>query len=85
MSCCGCSGSPSECPRECATHSPIRDIAAEELAVSSRHALIAGTMSWAHRDPFDRMLAAQSLIENAILVTTDAALAELPGLRVLGW
>nr|WP_147305325.1 PIN domain-containing protein [Subtercola boreus] len=36
----------------------------------------------AHRDPFDRMLAAQAIVENAVLVTADRALAELGGLRV---
>lgn len=36
----------------------------------------------AHRDPFDRMLAAQALIEDAILVTNDGALDAF-GIRTL--
>lgn len=44
------------------------------LAISHRHALLAGGFAQQHRDPFDRMLAAQALIENAVLVTDDAAI-----------
>lgn len=44
------------------------------LAVDQRHALCAGAYPHAHRDPFDRMLAAQSEMEKLILVTCDAAL-----------
>ena len=42
------------------------------LAVSYQHALKAAGFDTKHRDPFDRMLAAQSIIEGAILVTDDA-------------
>lgn len=45
------------------------------LAVDQRHALYAGAYAHDHRDPFDRMLAAQSEMENLTLVTCDAALA----------
>ena len=41
------------------------------LAVSYQHALKAGGFDIEHRDPFDRMLAAQSIIEGATLVTDD--------------
>lgn len=44
------------------------------LAMTHRHALLAGGFAHEHRDPFDRMLAAQALIEDAILVTDDPAL-----------
>ena len=44
------------------------------LAVTYQHALKAGGFDHAHRDPFDRMLAAQSIIEGATLVTDDAAM-----------
>jgi PIN domain nuclease of toxin-antitoxin system len=44
------------------------------LAISYQHALKAGTFANEHRDPFDRMLAAQALIEGAMLVTDDAAM-----------
>ncbi len=56
---------------------------AHELAVSSRHALDAGLLNWEHRDPFDRMLAAQAMVESASLVTADKVFAEVAGVRVL--
>lgn len=43
------------------------------LSVSYRHALRAGDFRVDHRDPFDRMLAAQSELEGAPLLTMDAA------------
>ncbi|MCF7968418.1 MAG: type II toxin-antitoxin system VapC family toxin [Methylococcaceae bacterium] len=43
------------------------------LPVSYLHALRAGGLLSEHRDPFDRMLAAQSLIEGVPLVTRDSA------------
>lgn len=48
------------------------------LAMEQQHALRAGAYPQDHRDPFDRMLAAQSEIENAALVTCDPALAAFP-------
>lgn len=44
------------------------------LAMHHPHALLASSFAHAHSDPFDRMLAAQALIEGATLVTEDAAL-----------
>ena len=43
------------------------------LAVNSLHSLRAGGYDAAHRDPFDRMLAAQSELESLPLVTRDPA------------
>ena len=45
------------------------------LPISQHHALRAGGLAQAHRDPFDRMLAAQGEIEGLTLVTCDAALS----------
>lgn len=42
--------------------------------MSHSHALLAGSFVHDHPDPFDRMLAAQALIEGATLITDDAAL-----------
>jgi PIN domain nuclease of toxin-antitoxin system len=52
------------------------------LPMTHAHALLAGGFAQAHRDPFDRMLAAQALIEDAILVTNDGALDAF-GIRTL--
>ncbi|MCU1477382.1 MAG: hypothetical protein JWQ64_2075 [Subtercola sp.] len=54
---------------------------ARELPITGEHSLFAGQLEWAHRDPFDRMLAAQAIIENAVLVSADGAFASLGGLR----
>lgn len=45
-----------------------------ELPISAEHALLAGTLPAEHRDPFDRMLAAQALIEGVPIVSCDEAL-----------
>jgi PIN domain nuclease of toxin-antitoxin system len=54
----------------------------EHLPVSYLHAIKAGSYTSEHRDPFDRMLAAQSGIEAATLVTCDQAFQGF-GLKVL--
>jgi len=56
---------------------------ADELPITSRHALIAGMLTWDHRDPFDRMIAAQCMVESIPLVTADSALAAFPGLNTV--
>lgn len=53
----------------------VRKARFSELAVSISHAQKAGMWPQSHRDPFDRMLAAQSAIENLTLVTQDHAFA----------
>lgn len=63
----------------------VREIGAEELALTASHALLAGSMPWEHRDPFDRVLVAQATIENLQLATVDRQLTDVPGLRVLTW
>jgi PIN domain nuclease of toxin-antitoxin system len=46
-----------------------------ELPVSGAHAERLASLPAIHKDPFDRMLVAQSLSEPLILLTNDAALA----------
>lgn len=41
------------------------------LPVTMAHAELAGRMAGAHRDPFDRMLIAQALLENLTLVSNE--------------
>lgn len=52
------------------------------LPVSVSHARLAGTLDFAHRDPFDRMLIAQSRQEQAALVSADAVFRD-QGLDVI--
>ncbi|MGI8576118.1 MAG: Clp protease N-terminal domain-containing protein [Egibacteraceae bacterium] len=63
--------------------SVVEDAGAEELPISAAHALRAGGLRWSHRDPFDRMLVAQALMENMKLVSRDAAISEVAGLAVV--
>ena len=45
-----------------------------ELPVTATHAARVGSLPGIHRDPFDRLLVAQSLSEPMTLITNDAAL-----------
>ncbi len=47
------------------------------LPIGTVHARTAGLLQSPHRDPFDRLLAAQAQIEGLTLVTADAKLAAL--------
>ncbi len=47
----------------------------QPLLLSIAHAQLAGRLPGAHKDPFDRMLAAQALVEDMPLVTNNSALA----------
>lgn len=55
----------------------------EELGISMEHAAMAGSLAWNHRDPFDRILAAQAISSDLTLITADTALRSAPGVRVL--
>jgi len=46
-------------------------IGARELAITSTHALAAADLPALHRDPFDRILVAQTIVEGLVLVTAD--------------
>jgi len=54
----------------------------QPLPLSVAHAQLAGRLPGAHRDPFNRMLAAQALIEDVPLVTNDPAFGAF-GVRVI--
>jgi PIN domain nuclease of toxin-antitoxin system len=59
-----------------------RRLGAVELPITNRHAIAVGQLQWANEDPFDRMLAAQSIIEGVPLVTADPVFLTLPTVRV---
>jgi PIN domain nuclease of toxin-antitoxin system len=51
---------------------PILDrMGVREITVSSHHAYRVADLPWHHRDPFDRLLIAQSLVEKMPLITSD--------------
>ncbi len=49
----------------------------ELLPVSVTHGLLAGSLPGEHRDPFDRMIAAQAIHDDLVVITRDPALALL--------
>lgn len=61
----------------------VESVRARTLDVSSDHALLAGSINWDHRDPFDRLLVAQAIVENLTLATKDRALLSFQGVRTL--
>jgi PIN domain nuclease of toxin-antitoxin system len=56
----------------------LTDYRLTELPLRSVHALRAGAYAQPHKDPFDRLLAAQSEVEQAPLITRDAELRLFP-------
>ena len=50
-----------------------------ELPVSSQHAVAVNSLPAIHKDPFDRMLVAQSMVEGITLLTSDPVVAQYPG------
>ena len=50
-----------------------------ELPMTGAHAVALGSLPPLHRDPFDRMLVAQAIVEGLTLVTSDSSVAKYPG------
>jgi PIN domain nuclease of toxin-antitoxin system len=46
------------------------------LNISKRHLLFLKTLPFVHRDPFDRLIVCQAIIENCTLVSADRAFLE---------
>ncbi|MCL2786933.1 MAG: type II toxin-antitoxin system VapC family toxin [Micrococcales bacterium] len=61
----------------------LEDLRANPLSLTMTHASLGGSLSWDHRDPFDRMLVAQSILEQAPLVTADERIESAPGVTVI--
>lgn len=49
----------------------------QHLPLTLQHAHLAAEIDHPHRGPFDRLIAAQSIIENIPVMTVDAAIGEL--------
>ena len=54
----------------------IRASAMEMLPITLEHALAGGNLEGPHRDPFDRLLIAQSRLEGVPIVTVDPVFAQ---------
>lgn len=55
-------------PRAAVTESGL-----QTLAISDLHAELAASFDWDHRDPWDRILAAQAPLVHCAFVSTDLA------------
>ncbi|MBN8481418.1 MAG: type II toxin-antitoxin system VapC family toxin [Xanthomonadales bacterium] len=50
-----------------------------EIPVDGEHAVAVGVLPPLHKDPFDRILLAQAVVEGMLLLTSDAQVAQYPG------
>lgn len=57
----------------------MRDNGFHRLDITDRHAMRAAYLPGAHRDPFDRLIAAQGLVEDMVVITRDADVAAFGG------
>jgi PIN domain nuclease of toxin-antitoxin system len=53
----------------------LRDEIFELLPITFQHLAVLGSLPLRHRDPFDRLLIAQSIAENVVVVTNDQKFA----------
>ena len=51
----------------------------EELPLISEHSIALLNLPPIHKDPFDRILVAQAMVEGITLLTVDATVAKYPG------
>jgi PIN domain nuclease of toxin-antitoxin system len=51
----------------------------DELLIASEHVVAITNLPPIHKDPFDRLLVAQSTVEGILLLTADGIVAQYPG------
>lgn len=51
----------------------------EELTLQSHHVVAVDSLARIHKDPFDRILIAQAMVEGITLLTADPVIARYPG------
>lgn len=56
----------------------------QSLPITLQHGLATETLPTHHRDPFDRMLIAQAIVENATLVTRDPLIRQYGVATIIG-
>ena len=67
-------------------HRPLRELVQEHqranvvdiLPLRAAHVYAMAELPRIHKDPFDRLLVAQAVVEDAFLVSADATIAEYP-------
>jgi PIN domain nuclease of toxin-antitoxin system len=55
------------------------DAGYSELPITSEHAVATYSLPPIHKDPFDRLLIAQAMVEGITLLTSDRQVAKYPG------
>jgi PIN domain nuclease of toxin-antitoxin system len=50
-----------------------------EIPVTGDHAIATRALPALHKDPFDRILIAQAIVEDLMLLTADSVVARYPG------
>ncbi len=56
----------------------LLDNSYRELPITGEHAVAVAGLPPLHRDPFDRLLVAQSVVEGIVLLTADPLVAQYP-------
>ncbi|MDO4245786.1 MAG: type II toxin-antitoxin system VapC family toxin [Deinococcus sp.] len=74
---------PEAAPLMADVEDAVASLGADLLPMTHRHALRAGELDWAHRDPFDRMLVAQAQVEGLRLMTLDEHIRRFSGAPLL--
>jgi PIN domain nuclease of toxin-antitoxin system len=60
-------------------HRGLLDNGYLELAITSQHTIAVVALPSHHKDPFDRLLIAQAIVEGITLLTSDPQVARYPG------
>jgi PIN domain nuclease of toxin-antitoxin system len=60
----------------------LEKLGATELEITSRHTRLAGQFDTSHKDPFDRLLAAQAVTEGITLISKDEVMQSFPVVRI---
>ena len=63
-------------------HRTLADLGFHDLQLTLAHACLGGSLRHVHKDPFDRMLAAQALLEGLTLVSADLFFDDLTVARL---
>ena len=56
----------------------LREYQLNELVISGKHAIKAGQLEMIHRDPFDRLIIAQAMLEQITVLTLDKIFKSYP-------
>ena len=57
----------------------LMDNGYQEVFITSEHTVAIDSLPPIHKDPFDRLLIAQAIVEGVILMTADQTVARYPG------